>query len=161
MKVLESPLDALSRQAQPYPAHKLREGETGLALFSAGFLGINDAIHFARMEMTSTCVDINASKLRKMERMYPDDWTFVVSDAWEFADAAAGRGDVWDVVSVDTFLGDATKRSLESLEVWCALSRRLVTATIPARADYVKPRGWNLSIFPRSDRASWMVLIRA
>ena len=39
VKVLEGPLDAVSRDAKAYPAHLLRESGEGLCLFAARFFG--------------------------------------------------------------------------------------------------------------------------
>lgn len=162
MTVLAPPLDRISRQARLYPADLLPEGGTALALFAAAYLGWNDAIHFARKDMVGTCVDRDRERLAEMAMVYPADWVFFVGDAWEFAEQAADRGDQWDVVSVDTFTGDATDRSVRSLELWCELAREMLTATVPA--DLVChgcPDGWRLSFFPRSTLASWLVLRRA
>jgi hypothetical protein len=43
-----TPLDAISKEARPYPADMLTPARTGLLLFAAAYLGVNDAIHFAR-----------------------------------------------------------------------------------------------------------------
>jgi len=162
VKVLEPPLDALSRDARSYPAHLLREGETGLCLFAAAFLGINDAIHMARMNMTVTCVDTATWRLDEMRERYPDDWDFDAMDAWEFATDAWLRGVTWDVVSVDTFTGDATTRSLETIELWTSLARRVVTMTVPHHSSFLREPvpGWTGSRYERSNLADWMVLTR-
>jgi hypothetical protein len=163
VKVLEAPLDGLSRDARAYPAHLLREGETGLCLFSAAFLGINDAIHMARMNMTVTCVDTAADRIEQMEALYPSYWSFGVVDAWEFAEGARAVRGQWDVVSVDTFTGDATTRSLETIELWTSLARRHVTMTIAnehTRGSYVLPDGWRDARYNRGGLADWLVLTR-
>ena len=157
MIVLAPPLDSISKRARPYPAYLLPEHGTALALFSAAYLGHNDVIHFARAEMHTTCVDIDAQRLDAMAEVYPYDWDFVVSDAWEYAEQAE---ETWDVVSVDTFTGDATDRSLQTLDLWCSLAEKLVTATIADGQTYQAPDGWKADVFPRSDRASWLVLTR-
>lgn len=158
--VLEPPLDELSRQATPYPAFLLDSAETGLCLFAAGFLGINDAIHMARNDLTVTCVDVDAYKLEQMAAVYPVWWEFYTADAWDYAKAAEGRRQKWDVVSVDTFLGDATKKSLSSLDLWCSIANKAVTATVKD-ADPEIPEGWQAEKFPRGYRADWLVLTRA
>lgn len=160
MIVLAPPLDAISQGAQPYPAYLLREGSTGLALFAAAFLGVNDSIHFARQEMTCTCVDSDADRLDKMADLYPVDWDFVFADAWEFAQASADGGSMWDVVSVDTFTGGSTKRSLASLDLWCSLSTETVTATLVDGQTYDLPEGWNDERFHRARNIYWLVLRR-
>lgn len=160
MKVLSPPLDRISTVARPYPAWLLNHCETGLCLFSSAFLGHNDAIHFARAELQTTCVDVNNAHLAQMAGLYPDDWDFVCDDAWEFAAASVERGEMWDAVSVDTFLGDATARSLTTLELWCSLARVFVTATIPTGLLAAPPDGFKATIFTRSSQASWLILER-
>lgn len=158
--VLAAPLDRISAQARPYPADMLPVGGTGLCLFAAAFLGVNDAIHMARKDMRVTCVDYDRFRLDKMAPLYPEDWRFVLEDAWIFASRASHFGQQWDVVSIDTFTGDATDRSLESLELWCSLARKAVTATTTRHQglDVVAPTGWRSSLFPRSNMADWLVL---
>src|SRR3990172_9872911 len=110
-------LEHVAMQARPYPTELLEGCETGLVLFAAAFLGHNDAIHFAEAGITTSCVDIDSEGLAEMRELYPDSWAFVTVDAWHFAEACASEGVQWDAVSVDTFSGDATRRSLDSLEL--------------------------------------------
>jgi hypothetical protein len=135
--VLAPPLNEI--EATPYPADLLPERGSGLCLFAAAFLGANDAIHFARKDMLGTCIDVDARRLEKMAALYPDDWTFLAADAWGMAAMFRVWGMMWNVVSVDTFLGDATERSLASLDLWCALASRMVTATIRRGQEYTVP----------------------
>jgi hypothetical protein len=160
MTVLTSPLDAISRVARPYPADMLPKGGTGLCLFAAAFLGHNDAIHMARRDMHVTCVDVDSGRLNEMSRLYPANWHWYPMDAWEFAEQARRDGWTWDVVSVDTFTGDATDRSLGTLDLWCSLAARAVTVTLSTGQDYTYPDGWRPSLFRRSDLADWLVLRR-
>ena len=160
MKVLDAPLDTISRAARPYPAWLLSGCDTGLCLFAAAFLGHNDAIHFARYELQTTCVDRDAERLEEMAHLYPPDWDFLADDSWEFAEAARERGERWDGVSVDTFLGDATDRSLTTIDLWCSLADRFVTMTVPANTIPETPGGWRPTIFVRSTQASWLMLER-
>ena len=160
MTVLAPPLDKVSEQATPYPGDMLRYGESGLCLFAAAYLGANDAIHMARKDMVVTCVDRNASRLDEMADLYPPHWEFHAQDAWMFAELAASNDQRWDIVSVDTFTGNATNRSMETLELWCSLAHRAVTATIAVGQEYVCPDGWRDSLFHRSFLASWLVLRR-
>jgi hypothetical protein len=156
-----SRLDEISRVARPYPAHLLSGCETGLVLFSAAFLGHNDAIHFVRNDVLTTCVDTDGSRLAEMSRIYPEGWGFVMADAWEFAGEQAAAGSTWDAVSVDTFTGEAMERSLDSLDLWCGLARRVVTVTMPSRMEPFAPEGWRGTFHPRSSDVSWLVLTRA
>ncbi len=158
MTVLGPPLDKISAQARPYPAHLLNGCETGLCLFSAAFDGWNDAIHMARNDLETTCVDIDATRLLEMRDLYPESWTFLAADAWEFAERVRIR---WDAVSVDTFTGEATERSLQSLDLWCSLANKVVTVTLTDGAGYETPTGWLAWTFPRSGVVSWLVLEKA
>lgn len=160
MIVLAPPLDKISKEAQPYPAYLLPDGGTGLALFAAAFLGVNDVIHFARQEMTCTCVDIDDLRLEEMALLYTFDWDFVAEDAWAFARSAADEGRMWDVVSVDTFTGDATTRSLSTLDLWCSIATETVTATISGREKVDVPAGWLEQRFHRAKNVYWLVLTR-
>lgn len=155
MTVLAPPLDKISAQARPYPAHLLNGCETGLCLFSAAFLGWNDAIHMARNDLDTTCVDIDTERLIEMSRLYPLNWTFLPEDAWEFAERVNLK---WDAVSVDTFTGAATERSLASLDLWCSLANKAVTVTLTDGAKYQVPPGWLAWTFPRSGIVHWLVL---
>jgi hypothetical protein len=160
MTVLAPPLAEISERARPYPADLLPEGGTALALFSAAFLGHNDAIHFARKNMTGTCVDIDTDKLEQMRQLYPPGWKFITGDAWEYAISATGFSARWDAVSVDTFTGEAMIRSLASLELWCELARKVVTVTITDGHPYEVPEGWHAMLYPRSNDVNWLVLTR-
>jgi hypothetical protein len=158
VKVLEPPLDRISREAREYPAYLLRQGGTGLCLFAARFYGINDAVHMARAEMTLTLVDVSP-RVVEMAAMY--ECAYYVGDAWEFAEA---RRDVtpWDAVSVDTYTGDATTRSLSDLQLWCDLARDVVTCTHVVGQPYTVPEGWTAQRFPRNEKhgINWLVLTR-
>lgn len=160
VKVIGPPLDAISRVARPYPAHLLADCDTGLVLFAAAFMGHNDAIHFARRDLETTCVDVDGAKLEEMRGLYPDSWTFVEADAWEFARRSRKK---WDAVSADTFSGDAMQRSLSDLELWCSRARRVVTATttLDGAEEHLIPDGWRSSVYPRSGRFAWLVLTRS
>jgi hypothetical protein len=163
VRQLDERLQRINEQARPYPAHLLPEGGTALCLFSAAFLGHNDAIHMARKGMLTTCIDTNGPMLREMERLYPPSWTFLNADAWDFALEAVHHSDVWDAVSVDTYTGDAETRSLMSLPLWCAIAAQIVTVTVTAGTwdEQLVPSGWNDDLYERSSRVNWLVLTRA
>lgn len=151
-------IQQIQQQARVYPGYLLPRGGTALSLFASGYHGWNDCVHFLRHNMTCDCVDLDETKLEQMRAVYPDDWTFTVADAWQFAEEMADGGAVWDVVSVDTFLGEATERSLASLDLWTSLARFLVTMTVPLGFEAVAPEGWSSFVFRRSVRAAWLVL---
>lgn len=152
-------LEHVAQQARPYPAHLLEGCETGLCLFAAAYLGHNDAVHMAEAGMRVTCVDKDANRLYEMENLYPVNWTFRAADAWEFASEEV---ETYDVVSVDTFTGDAETRSLGSLNLWCSLATKAVTVTITTAKTYLvrTPEGWKSSLYPRAASVYWLVLER-
>lgn len=161
MAALTGQLQPISLEARPYPAYLLNGCQTGLAVFSAAFLGWNDVIHFARKGIQTTCVDRDGERLAEMEAIYPTDWEFVVSDAWEFADKAAGQELTWDVVTVDPFMGEAAEKVWRTLDAFLCLADRMVTVTVPSGWIRRPPRGWQHSLFPRARGVSWLVLRRA
>jgi hypothetical protein len=153
----------ISTDARAYPADLLPEGGTALALFAAAFLGANDAIHFARKDMYGTCVDIDEKPAKREMAACCTRTAWIVPrmrTRGSIASASRACLGKWDVVSVDTFLGDATERSLASLDLWCSLAPKMVTATISADRTTPSPNGWRAQIFPRSAVASWLVLQR-
>ncbi len=153
--------DHVNHNAGPYPANLLREGGTALSLFSAGFHGENDVIHMTRKAMVITCVDTDRDKLWEMANIYPGVMEYHVEDAWDFAARWSHAGRTWDVVSVDPFMGDAAERVWESMWLWSSLANKLITVTVDPKQPVWAPSGWMAYLFPRSPRASWMVLRRA
>lgn len=145
--------------AGPYPSMRLPVGGTGLCLFSAAFLGAQDAIHMARAGMELDLVDTDEARLAEMAPLYPLARTHA-RDAWDFAAAARDRGRVWDVVSADTWTGEMAARSMASLELWCAVASEMVTVTHTGGLQYAVPAGWAGRISRRSPLASWLVLTR-
>jgi hypothetical protein len=154
-------LEHVAMEARPYPTYLLEGAKTGLCLFSAAFMGHNEAIHFALENVQTTCVDIDPDKLKAMRELYPQQWRFVFGDAWEFAQSAARNGESWDVVSVDTFRGNATERSLANLGVWCDIANTAVIATLELGQTYDVPEGWRDNTFQRNSEVFWLVLTRA
>jgi len=155
-------LEHVAQEARPYPTEIL-EGpelaESGLLLFAAGFLGHNDAVHFAERGIPCSAVDVDGARLEQMRQLYPPEWEFVEADAFEFARENVARRR-WDVVSVDTFTGEAMARSLELLRLWTGLAHRAVTVTVTARTSYAVPLGWTSWLYPRSTSVYWLVLER-
>ncbi len=160
--VVEAPtFDQINAKAQVYPSYLLPTGGTALSLFSAGFYGRNDVIHFVRSGMKVECVDVDSDKLWDMVAVYPAPFAVHVDDAWEFAESAVQKGRQWDVVSVDPFMGDAAEKAWETLYLWTQIARNLVTLTVATSTKLNVPEGWTSSFFPRNDRVAWMVLQRA
>jgi hypothetical protein len=128
-------------------------------LFAARFYGINDAIHMHRAGLELTLVD-TSERVLEMAEMY--GCSGHVDDAWEFAEFMSGEAANWDAVSVDTYTGDATTRSLSDLELWCSLARRVVTCTHVRGQKYVVPDGWSDRLMERRAYGgiNWLVLTR-
>ena len=155
-----SSLEMIGDAARPYPAQYLDELETGLCLFGAAFLGHNDAIHFYENGLETTVVDTDAERLEEMRELYPDGWSFVAVDAWEYAHAAAREEIAFDAVSVDVFTGDAEVRAIDDLALWTSIATELVTVTITDRKRYVTPPGWSSGMHLRGPGVFWLVLRR-
>lgn len=154
-------LERVAQRATIFP-HELLEGcETGLVLFAGAFMGANDAIHFACAGVETICVDTDAKALEAMRELYPPDWEFIQADAWTYAEAARDLGLTWDAVSVDTWTGDQSRRSMESLELWTSIAERLVVVTMGSADRARVPVGWTWGMQERSDKASWLILERA
>lgn len=161
VSVTEYPtLTHVAQEARPYPTYLLEGAHSGLCLFSAAFYGHNEAIHFALEGLHTTCVDIDGEKLEAMADLYPKEWLFICRDAWDFAEKHAADGDRWDIVSVDTFRGNATERSLKSLDLWCSLANKAVVATLELGQTYETPEGWTAHTFQRNSEVFWLVLTR-
>jgi hypothetical protein len=154
-------LEHVAMDAKAFPRENLEGCETGLVLFCGAFLGVNDAIHFAQAGIHTVCVDTNADSLAAMRSLYPEDWEFIQADAWKYAEAARDLGLTWDAVSVDTWTGDASARSMDSLELWASLANRIVAVTAGADDLWSVPDGWSAFCMERSLKADWLVLERA
>jgi hypothetical protein len=129
-------------------------------LFCAAWFGRQDAVHIADAGLFATCVDTDEEKLLEMRGLYPDDWTFVCSDAFAFAKQTGGR---WDVVSLDPFT-DKFQLCAAMLPLWCDLARRVVVLGTGPDVALSIPDGWKLSdLRRRSDFKGgvyWAVLTR-
>jgi hypothetical protein len=136
-------LEHVAMQARIYPARVLNGCKTGLCLFAAGFLGHNDAVHFALAGIQTTCVDLDEVRLRQMARLYPSHWEFVVHDAFDFAYAATCQ---WDVVSIDPWTSDF-HTAAEHVDDFCAIARKAVIVGTGRGAKISPPAGWQLSEF--------------
>lgn len=160
MRITYPSLEHVARNAGPFPTSLVVGCESALVLFAAGFLGHNDAIHFAEAGIPDvTLVDNNAPRLEEMRSLYRDvSWEWVAGDAWEVAGAARAVGRLWDAVTVDTFTGDAEARSLAGLELWTSLASRFVAVGASLDAEYRVPDGWSADLIPRSSHVQWLVL---
>jgi hypothetical protein len=121
-----------------FPRHALVGCNDALVLFAAAFYGKQDAVWIADAGLTATCVDIDEAKLEVMAAAYPDDWTFVTGDCFEFATVA---GQQWDVVSIDC-PSNEFGRCAELLPLWCLLARKVVLLGSGLLSQVVPPDGW-------------------
>jgi hypothetical protein len=74
-----------------------------------------------------------------MEAVYPEDWVFVVGDAYRYATFAAAA----DLVSIDCPTGQF-ERCAEMLPLWCELARRFVILGTGTDTQVDPPPGWTL-----------------
>lgn len=150
--------EELRARAGQYPTGVLRGTESALILFGAAFLGVNDAIHFAKAGIARvTVVDIDETRLERMRPLYPDSWEFVAADAFAFADERRDEGMLYDLVSADPF-SDLMPRCRESLPTLCALARRFVVLGVEHGLTPAAPPGWRGRRFERSAPHDWFVL---
>jgi hypothetical protein len=124
-----------------YPVALLEGCETALVLFAAAFWGRQDAAHIADAGLTATCVDLDRQKLDEMRRVYPDDWTFVDSDAFEYAKK---RNVPFDIVSLDPFT-NLMARCADELPLWCSLATRAVILGSGSETWLRAPDGWDIT----------------
>lgn len=134
-------LEHVAMEARIYPDHLLEGCETGLCLFAAGFLGHNDAIHFALAGMQTTCLDLDGQRIREMSRLYPAEWEFLVDDAFGFIEATEEQ---WDVVSADPWTVEFQKVA-DRVGLLCARARKVVTIGTGMRTRVIPPSGWRVS----------------
>lgn len=155
-------LEHVAIDASVFPIDVLEGAESGLVLFAAAFLGRNDAIHYAEAGVPDvTLVDIDGERLEEMRALYRSpSWEWLERDAFAFAREAREAGRVWDVVSVDTFTGEALERSVGDLEAWTSIARRAVVVTSRRTSAYVIPDGWRSRRVKRSVLVEWLVLER-
>lgn len=143
-----------------YPGAAIRGHETALCLFCAAWHGRQDAYWLADAGLRTTCVDFDEGRLREMHDIYPDDWEFLVGDAF---DTKHWRNMQWDVVSLDPF-SNLFDRCAENLPLWCSLANHVVILGMDDR-PLEAPDGWRITDRrKRSDYLGgvyWVVLERA
>lgn len=113
-----------------YPVNLLKDCQSGLCLFGAGFYGGSDAIHMYDTGLSHVnVVDIDRAKINVMQNIYPSSWVFSVDDVFEWVRTIVKlRLVTWDIVSIDppTALID---RCLDELVIFSALAKKYVTLT--------------------------------
>jgi len=130
------------------------EATTGLLLFGCAHKGDNDGVHFLKAGLRSHVIDIDPARIEAMRPGYPDEWSFIMADAYRFASDATRRGQRWDVVSVDPFSEDADLVFAGIDSLWKPLARmRLVVGIENKNVSIAQRRGYE--IMPRSRGWSW------
>ena len=153
VSVLERPA-----KLHPYPVWALKGCETALIVFASAFDGEQDARYIADAGLRGTCVDNNVKTLLRMQQRYPDDWQFIVADAFTFP---AHTRKTWDVVTVDPFTNQFD-RVAAMLQDWCDMARKYVVLGVAPGQWLSIPAGWRLrEKVRRSPVAHWAVLERA
>ena len=141
------------------------KAETALCLFSAQWLGMQDAYWVAKAGLEGTCVDLQEDKLGQMRELYPEGWEFVTADVYDFAEESLAEGRQWDVVTLDPWTGQFDKCA-NLIRTWTALARQMV---ILGHGNYrlsapEAPEGWTLvETIRRSDFKGgihWLVFTR-
>jgi hypothetical protein len=129
---------------------------------------MNDAAWIADAGLRATCVDLDGEKLEEMKPLYPEDWHFIRTDAYHYADYASrlirNSGQEWDVVSCDPFTNEFTNCA-NNIGAWCRLARHVVILGTGTDTIVNVPAGWEITqTIKRSDYAGgvyWTVLERA
>lgn len=146
-----------------YPRWVLNDASDALVMFCAGFHGMQDAYWVYEAGLLATCVDSDAVRLGEMEAVYPADWGFVASDAFEFIDDAVGTGMRWDVVSLDPF-NDLMDECVRYLPKLVEVARQTIVLGTETHTRLRAPDGWGLAeSLRRSDWGGgiyWKVLRR-
>lgn len=120
----------------PYPVWALKGCNTALIVFASEFGGMNDAAWIAEAGLTATCVDINADKLEAMKPNYPDDWSYICTDAYTLPSSLR-----YDVVSLDPFTNHFQKCA-DNIDLWCSIARRAVIIGTGTDTVIKSPQGW-------------------
>ncbi len=158
MVALPADGDRVATVEHLFPVDILNGCETALVLFASAFGGEQDARYIADAGLRATCVDLNVKTLLRMQNDYPDDWQFIVADAYVFPRLSRKT---WDVVTADPFTNEFAKAA-GMLQAWCDLARRFVVLGVAPGQWLDVPTGWTLrEKIRRSAVAHWAVLERA
>lgn len=140
-----------------FPTEVLDGCRSALVLFAAAFLGRQDACWIEEAGITATCVDNDRQRLDEMLRVYPEDWTFVLGDVFDYLATSLHR---YDLVTVDC-PSNMFDRCSDLAEGWCRLARHTVVLGTAPGARLAAPDDWRVTrTIRRSTIANWTVLER-
>jgi len=145
---------------ESFPQHLLEGCEDALILFSSAFNGAQDAIWILDAGLTGTCVDIDIDALNRMEELYPTDWTFILTDAYQYVGQVSQQ---WDIVTVDCPTGQFD-RAADFISLFCHRAKKAVILGTGVGTKVQAPEGWEIT--DRRRRSSydggvfWTVLER-
>ncbi len=125
-------IELLVTDDQNFPHTVLEQRTDALVLFAAGFHGRQDAYWIKQAGIPATCVDNDPELLAAMAPLYPEDWDFVLADAYAFAKVAVRQ---WDVVTLDPWTNQF-QQCADNIEAWTGLAKHTV----------VIGHGWNTAI---------------
>lgn len=144
----------------PYPRQVLEHARNALVLFGCALNGENDGSWIAGAGIPTVCVDIVGERTGGMRGAYPDDWEFVVADAFEWVKHTSDR---FDLVSVDP-PSNLSAAAADHLTEWLRVTNQ--TLVLGMQFETMNrahvPAGWMVSETVRRSAVSvWLVLERA
>jgi hypothetical protein len=165
---MQAPPDSLDELRKenaktPFPKFVLRNCDSALMLFCAGFYGKNDCVWVEQANVKDvTAVDTDASKLRVMQELYPPGWKFACADVYRFTVGATSQALKFDLVVADVPLTQF-EYSKDWYKSWCWLSDRYVLITAEAEPLVsvvgLLPRDWKVKgTIQRTSQSSWLLL---
>ena len=88
-----------------FPVELLDGAETVICFFSTQFQGQNDVRHVHQQGIKKVVlVDIDDGGMEEMKKIYPEEWEYIVGDAFEVVQKMNETGRKFDVVIADPFL---------------------------------------------------------
>jgi hypothetical protein len=111
LEVLSSPRERIISEIiensanKAFPEHVLDGARSGACLFCAALMGQRDVIHFHRRGIDAvTLVDHDGDMMAELQKAYPESWTYLTGDAFDFIDSASAEGREFDVVTLDPWV---------------------------------------------------------
>jgi hypothetical protein len=154
----------LDAESTVYPRELLRDCESALLAFCSGRMGAADG-HWVREAGLHdvVCVDWDSETLEPFAQSYPDEWRYVLRDAFEYAQHCTRT---FDLVSAD-MPSQYELRMLGSMALWCSLACKYVTATVMKSCltggGWWIPEGWKIRELVKrnehEDGRVWMWLV--